>query len=131
MSIDNRRSLLGTTDNPESKLDYIVTLQGRIGTTQSSRQATIQLRYVPDRFVIEDTAFRKYLDALADADWSTFEKLAALILHDLNNVIVARWTQVQVNVAKLAQTEGSERLHTVTIEDHQPHWDNPAILNRL
>jgi len=131
MSIDQRRRLLSTTANPESKLDYIVKLRGRIGTTLSTRQATIQLRYVPDRFVIEDTAFRQYLDALADADWSTIEELAALILHDLNNEIVARWTQVQVDAAKTSHAEGSERQHSVTIEDRQPHWDNPEILARI
>jgi len=131
MSTDHRRQLLSTTANPESKLDFIVTLKGRIGTTQNARQATIQLRYVPDRFVIEDSAFRQYLDALTDADWTSFEELAALILHDLNNEIVARWTQVRVDVAKTSQAEGSERQHTVVIEDRQPHWDNPEILARI
>ena len=119
MSTDNRRTLLSVTPNPENKLDYVVTLKGRIGTAQTIRQATIQLRYVPDRFILKEDAYRQYLDALVDADWNSFEELAALILHDLNNEVVARWTQV--TVAKSASADGSERRHTVTIEDHQPH----------
>lgn len=129
MDIEKRRNLLSVTANPEIKLDYTVTLKGRIGTTQETRQATIQLCYVPDKFILEDSAFRQYLDSLSDADWQTFEELAALILHDLNNEVVARWTQVKV--AKQSTQEGSERAHTVTIEDSQPHWDNPALLARL
>jgi len=129
MIIDARRNLLSNSPNPESKLDYVVTLRGRIGTTQEARQATVQLRYVPDKYIVEDIVFRQYLDALADADWNSFEELAALILHDLNNEVVARWAQV--SVARISTTEDPERLHAVTIEDRQPHWDNPALLSRL
>ena len=129
---DSRRGLLRMTPNPEGRLDYVVTLKGHIGTTQESRQATVQLSYVPDKFILEDTAFRQYLDALADAEWSVIEELAALILHDLNNEVVARWARVSVaRTARSEAAEGSERLHTVTIEDRQPHWDNQELLTRL
>ncbi len=129
MITDTRRNFLSNIPNPESKLDYIVTLKGRIGTAQDSRQATVQLRYVPDKYIVEEGAFHQYLDALADADWNTFEELAALILHDLNNELVARWAQI--SVTRTSTAESSERLHAVTIEDRQPHWDNPALLSRL
>ena len=129
MKTESRRKLLRIFPNPEGKLDYIVTLKGRIGTAQESRQATVQLCYVPDRCILQDAAFRQYLDALADAEWNAIEELAALILHDLNNEVVARWTRV--SVTRSAPSEVSERLHSISIEDCQPHWENPELLSRL
>lgn len=129
MDENKRRDLLSNQANPETKIDYVVTLKGRIGTANDARQAVIRLRYVPDRWIVPEQDFKQYLDALADTEWTTLEALATLILHDLNNQVVARW--VQVTASKAAATQGSERLHTVTIEDRQPNWDNPDLLARV
>jgi len=129
MNTTERRDLLTTFPNTENKLDYVVTLIDEIGTTPESKPAIVHLRYVPDKAVVDEVSFRRYLNALAKTDWQTFEELAALILHDFNNEIVARWTQV--TVSNPAASKWSKFGHTVTIEDCQPHWDNPDILSRL
>jgi hypothetical protein len=133
MSSPDRRELLSVLPNPEVKIDYVVTLRGRIGTAQESRRAGIRLRYVPDKYILGEDAFRRYLDDLANGTWNSLEELAALILHDINNEVIGRWVQVTVGKppATTAAAEGSERLHTVVIEDRQPRWDNLQILSRL
>jgi NADPH-dependent 7-cyano-7-deazaguanine reductase QueF len=98
MNTTERRDLLTTFPNTENKLDYVVTLIDEIGTTPESKPAIVHLRYVPDKAVVDEVSFRRYLNALAKTDWQTFEELAALILHDFNNEIVARWTQVTVSI---------------------------------
>ncbi|MEX2452264.1 MAG: hypothetical protein WD407_15510 [Rhodospirillales bacterium] len=136
MSSPARRELLSVLPNPEVKIDYVVTLRGRIGTAQESRRASIRLRYIPDKYILGEDAFRRYLDDLANGTWTSLEELAALILHDINNEVIGRWVQVTVGKTAVTTTtaaaaEGSERLHTVVIEDRQPRWDNLQILSRL
>ncbi|MEQ8193581.1 MAG: hypothetical protein RIB59_03740 [Rhodospirillales bacterium] len=122
------RDLLKVLPNPETKIDYVATLKGRIGTAQEGRRAVVTLRYVPDKYILEEDAFRRYLDDLANASWKSIEELAALILHDVNNEVIGRWVQIKVETKA---AEGAERLHAAVIEDRQPNWDNPQILSRL
>jgi len=115
-----RRSHLRTADNPEPRLDYVVSLEGPLG------DLLIRIRYVPDRQVLVPPSLTEYFAALGEAPGTHLESVAAAILHDLNNELVARWVQVQVS-----SSEASPTRHHVTIEDRQPKWDNPGLLARL
>ena len=126
MEVKARRELLTTSDNPDSRLDYVVTLSGRLGGSEAARVA---IRYVPDRAILEEGCFVAYLDALAGTDWPTLEAAATAILDDLNNELVARWVQVTVSADADGGEHGIE--HSVYLEDRQPTWDNPALLARL
>ena len=119
MDLHARRSHLQTADNPEPRLDYIVTLEGSIGSN------LLRLRYVPDRQILLPASLSDYLAGF-DAAGLQLEGIAAMILHDLNNELVARWVQVSVS-----QSDLSGPAHTVSIEDRQPKWDNPGLLARL
>ncbi|MSO93171.1 MAG: hypothetical protein EXQ86_07200 [Rhodospirillales bacterium] len=120
-----RRSLLLTTPNPDARLDYVITLGGRVAW--AGREASLCLRYVPDRSVIDAEAFGRYLDAFAGAPATPLESLAATVLADINDQLVPRWAEVA------ATAPGGTRLkeHSVLIADRQPKWDNPALLARL
>ena len=127
MDVQARRNLLATSDNPDSRLDYVVTLSGRLGGGDDAAQVAI--RYVPDRAILEEGCFTAYLDALGGTDWPTLEAAATAILDDLNNEVVARWVQVTVSTGAERGERGVE--HSVYLEDRQPTWDNPALLARL
>jgi 7-cyano-7-deazaguanine reductase len=120
MDLHARRNVLATIDNPETKLDYIVSLNGSVESL-----GRLSVSYVPDRRVLTPDSFRSYLALIAAAGWSHPEAAAIAILHDLNNELVARWVQVS-----LVRGEGIA-CHRVTVEDRQPKWDNPGLLSRL
>ena len=115
-----RRSRLATAQNPELRLDYIVSLR------ESLEGSEVLVSYVPDRFILVPESFGDYLSAVDALTWRHLEETAATILGDLNNELVPRWVQVAVSRA----CDGEIR-HRVTVEDRQPKWDNPGLLSRL
>lgn len=121
---DTRRTLLTGIANPAGRRDHVVELTGRV---DGSRQAAVQLRYVPDRLIIEADGFTAYLRALGVANWPSLEHLAAAVADDMANELVARWMQVTVTAA----ADGDGFGHAVLVEDRQPRWDNKALLDRL
>ena len=74
-------------------------------------------------------AFGAYLEALASIDWPSPEELAVTVITDINNELIARWVQVTVNAPDLLHH--AIETHGVVLEDRQPDWDNPMLLNRL
>jgi len=66
---------------------------------------------------------------LAEEVWHNPEDLAVTVLTDINNEVITRWIQVQVNVPELQHH--AVDTHGVVIEDRQPGWDNPALMARL
>lgn len=129
MNRQDRRNLLTTRSNPNLRTDYVVTLAGRIDLPEPPGAADLVIRYVPDKWILDTLAFRRYLGALAQESWTALEDIAAVALDDVNNEVVARWVQVVAS-----QTDGDEAAtnrHEVLIEDRQPGWDNPALLSRL
>ncbi|MBF0248242.1 MAG: hypothetical protein HQL36_09260 [Alphaproteobacteria bacterium] len=124
----DRRGLLSAAANPDKQLDYLVTLTGHMTSAGAGRHA-VEVRYVPDKFVLEARSLGAYLDALASMTWENPEELAVTILTDLNNELVARWAQVRVNVPE--RHHHAVETHGVVIEDRQPGWDNPGLLGRL
>lgn len=127
MDVLARRTLIATGTNPDPRLDYVVGLEGSIATAGNTVPIAINLRYIPDKVIVEPASFSRYLEALASIDWPSLEELAVTLLSDVNNEVVARWVHVSLS------TPASQGLdtHTVMLEDSQPKWDNPRILSRL
>ncbi len=119
------RSMLQTVSSPQSAPDYMVSLAGSV----TWREAVITVHYVPDRLILEEQAWGNYLSALGSSVWETLEALALHILNDLNNELVPRWVRVtgSVQFAGLSSTI----LHSTLVEDHQPQWDNTALIDRV
>jgi len=128
MDLIERRDKLEVGNNSDRTLDYIVTLSGHLPNGGGARQL-VAVRYVPDKLILKARSFGIYLEALGKLEWETPEDLAVTVLTDINNEVVTRWIEVSVNVPELQHH--AVETHGVTIEDRQPGWDNPALLNRL
>ncbi len=129
MDVTERRRRLLTSRNPDSKLDYVVSLVGHMAVIGDMERSTITLRYVPDKLILQPAAYGKYLDVLGTVDWPTLEEAASVILNDINNELIARWVQVSIDTPD--QTHPGVDSHEVLLEDHQPKWQNPELLSRL
>ena len=128
MDLNERRALLAVDNNLDRKLDYLVTLSGHLPGGGGARQL-VNVRYVPDKLILQARSFGAYLEALAETSWNNPEDLAVTVLTDINNEVIARWVQVSINVPELQHH--AVDTHAVLIEDRQPGWDNPALLGRL
>tara|TARA_Y100000813_G_scaffold185391_1_gene157229 strand:- start:1036 stop:1419 length:384 start_codon:yes stop_codon:yes gene_type:complete len=124
MDLWQRRAVLAPDPNPDRNLDLVSTLSGRLAALGAS--VDVALRYVPDALVLRPGAFAAYLTTLENADWPSHENLAATILQDVSNELVPRWVQIATQMGDPGRPE-----HRVLVEDRQPHWDNPALLNHL
>lgn len=113
-------SLFTGRSNPRSSLDYIVVLAGVL----DSAHLAIRLRYIPDKLLVDGASFSAYLAFLDSADPASPELVAFALLDEMNNEIVPRWLQIAVS-------SGGSEGETVIIEDRQPNWENPGILDRL
>lgn len=111
-----RREILETRPNPNTGLDYLVAVD-----TAVSPNRVIRLRYVPDKLLLRPHTFETYLSAITATDDIPSEELALAIIEDINNEVVPRWVQVQVE---------NGGVYRVLIEDRQPNWDNPQIIAR-
>lgn len=120
LSPGERRGLLAAQPNPDTRLDYVVTLSGRIRAADESCE--VELRYVPDRLVLQAAAFEEYLAAMSLERWDNLEHAAVTLLDDVHDQLVARWIQLSV-------TGG--RGHSILLEDRQPKWENAQLLQRL
>jgi len=125
-----RRELLNTTKNPETTLDYVVTLGGELVHNEDhDRPSQVQLRYIPGSLILEPETLGVYLDRLSEENWSSLESVAAALIDDLNNELVPRWVQIRVEISP--QPDSPTHFHSVTLEDKQPKWDNQQLLARL
>ena len=126
----SRRDLIVANPNPETRLDYVVRLEGHMaGGPDGTTTTSVGVCYVPDKAVLDPGAFGRYLEALATQSWSSLEEVATVILDDINNEVVARWVQVRVSAPQPAHP--GVDTYGVMLEDRQPKWDNPALLARL
>jgi hypothetical protein len=115
-----RREHLETGENLNAKIDYVVTLSGTISET-----CRVDIRYIPDLAILKPASLNAYLRTLGTMGWNQLEALGLTILNDLNNEVIPRWVQVTVG------GKSADMAHRVTLEDRQPHWDNPALLSRM
>lgn len=129
MDVTGRRRLLETRANTRGGLDYVVELEAAMATSRGGPTASVALRYVPDRLILEAASFARYLEAMAALDIPTLEELSVTIIDDVNNEVVVRWVQVVVSTTSPAAA-GIEG-HSILVEDRQPKWDNKALLSRL
>ena len=114
-----RRALLEIAPAPLPRHDAVVSLSADIG------DASVRLRYVPDRDVLSPVAFRTYLNAAADIAGTRPESLAQTILEDVNDQVIPCWLEVTLTAAK------KDIAHQVRIEDRQPKWQDRGLLDRL
>ena len=129
MDIFERRKLLKTGPNPDETLDYVSGLQGTLHVLGQGKPAHIAIRYVPDRLILDPDSFGRYLAVLSSLDWEALEAVAAAVLGDLSNQLVARWVLVAATAPE--GTYPGLGAHKVQVEDRQPGWDNPSLLSRL
>lgn len=112
----DRRALLSPQPNPLPKADYLAMLEGRLG------DRAMTLAYVPDRLVLPPETLAGYLAAMDALPWPSLEALGAVLLEDLNDVLVPRWLRVG-----LCREAGGIR-HRLRLEDRQPRWDNDRVV---
>lgn len=129
MDLRERRDLVKTETNPDRNHDYVVDLKGHTAHPDKAGPSTIEVRYVPDKWILRSDAFDTYLKALGTEKWVSVEELATTILNDLSNETVCRWVQVVVSAPD--DEHKSVDRHTVMVEDIQPGWSNPRLLDRL
>ena len=130
MDLLSRRELLTTDPNPENRLDYIITLSGDlIHGEDHDHPSQVKMRYIPDALILRPDSFATYLDRLSDTNWPSLETAASAVIDDINNELVPRWVQVQVELSPKAGS--TLHFHSVVLEDKQPKWENAELLSRL
>ena len=123
-----RQSSIATTPNPIPQTDYLCHLSGKL-TSSGGQSTTVDLRYVPDKWILLPAALADYLHALNTPAQEALELTAQLLLDDLNNQLVARWLQIVLTGPPEPATDIAA--HRILLEDRQPQWDNPALLQRI
>ena len=131
MNIEKRREALNTIVNPENKVDFIVSTSHHFSNSILNINGLANIYYIPDKYILAADSIQNYLNLLENEKILTLEELASAILFDLNNEIVARWTQVNLIKSNKNKNLNINATHIVTIEDHQPNWDNFKILSRI
>ena len=123
-----RQSGIATTPNPIPQTDYLCHLSGKL-TSSTGQSILLDLRYVPDKWILLPAALADYLHALNTPAQEALELTAQLLLDDLNNQLVARWLQIVLQGPPEPATDITA--HRILLEDRQPQWDNPALLHRI
>ncbi|MGK2870803.1 MAG: hypothetical protein ACSLFL_00940 [Alphaproteobacteria bacterium] len=117
-----------TRQNPRTNRDYIISLK----KTQSfallesypSGDATIEIRFVPDRLICDEKLMEVYFASLAAQACSGLEELANAVADDFSNELIPRWISVDISLSVNGLFLGAH------VEDKQPLWNNPALLQR-
>ena len=129
LDLRERRLLLNTIPNPSGRLDYVVSMEGSMDLPDPHGSVTMSLRYIPDRDVLNPDCLALYYREISGAEWRSLEEVAVTLLDDINNEVVPRWLSVALIRRDMATPEREK--HGVVLEDRQPRWDNPRLLNRL
>lgn len=119
---EQRRGRLEVLPNPAERLNYQVSLRaGADGADPDGAPfALILVDYVPDRVLLDPSAFAAYVAGLSTQSWDGLEALGVTVLDDLNNELVPRWVRVTVRAARTARAPTLR--HGVVLEDWQPSW---------
>jgi 7-cyano-7-deazaguanine reductase len=113
------RDCLGTSTNPNLKIDYLTSLKQTV-----NRNLSISLTYVPDKLLLRPECFLAYLDATSGQLHEPFEAYAHTFLDDFNNEVVPRWVRVEI-----FQPSGDTPGRRIILVDQQPRWQNPTLLS--
>ena len=120
LEIFQRRNLILTEPNPGPQIDYVVTLQSNLTGADNVFPARMTLRYVPDRLILKTNTLAEYYAEIANIPFENFESSA---------VLVPRWISLRLD----KQTADNDQIfhHETALEDRQPKWGNPRLLDRL
>ena len=121
----DRRRALSPAPNPRAGLDYVVTMGGALGTSESAFSAPARLRSIPDDFILPVENLHTYLRGLRSVENDTIEHLAAMIIGDIDAELLPRWIQIQLTAAH------DEHQHRVTLEQRKPGWENRLLIARI
>lgn len=129
LEIYQRRNLILTEANPGPQIDYVVTLQSNLTGTEEVFPARMTLRYVPDRLILKTNNLAEYYAEISNITFENFESAAVLLMDDFNNELVPRWISLRLD----KQTADNDQVfhHETALEDRQPKWGNPRLLDRL
>lgn len=124
-----RREKIRTRENPDPGHDYLCEMRRQVIISRpNEHRVTMVLRYVPDAEVLSTFDMEAYFDFLTEQEWHSLEAMALAVLEDINNELIPRWAQVSVAFkARRDDAISSE----VTVEDHQPDWKNPYMMERI
>tara|TARA_B100000749_G_scaffold245983_1_gene208648 strand:+ start:408 stop:809 length:402 start_codon:yes stop_codon:yes gene_type:complete len=129
LEIYQRRNLILTEANPGPQVDYVVTLQSNLTGVENVFPARMTLRYVPDRLILKTDCLADYYAEISTITIESFEAAAVLLMDDFNNELVPRWISLRLD----KQTADNDQVfhHETALEDRQPKWGNPRLLDRL
>lgn len=123
------RARLPLHDNPRPSREYIVGMKTVLMLTQGAQDAatelSIHIRYVPDRLICDSAQMTEYFNSLARLSKDGLEEMANAIADEFNNELIPRWISVKLSLS----VDGV--LQSAHVEDKQPLWDNPGLLQRL
>ena len=140
MELLDRRKLLISLANPDTSLDYLVSISGTIekynptkgiarssGTTDYSKFIEVKVHYVPDRLILDDSSITEYFSYYQDKMPNQIEELGINLLGDFNNELVPRWIKLFIKI------QGSRKEHAKELSffDSQPNWENYNLLSSI
>ena len=140
MELLDRRKLLISLANPDTSLDYLVSISGTIekynptkgiarssGTTDYSKFIEVKVHYVPDRLILDDSSITEYFNYYQDKMPNQFEELGINLLGDFNNELVPRWIKLFI----IIQDSKGENIKELSFFDSQPNWGNYNLLSSI
>ena len=125
MDILTRRQLLITQPNPDASIDYLVSLGGQINRSES-KSITIQIYYVPDQVILDETSLSTYLKSIGAEVFPSSEHAGIMVLNDFNNELIPRW--LQITLSQPFNIDGYAQIHEIRYQDRQPNWRNSPLL---
>ena len=140
MELLDRRRLLISLANPDTSLDYLVSISGTIeiynptkgiarlsGTTDYSKSIEVTLHYVPDRLILDDSSITEYFNYYQDKIPNQIEELGINLLGDFNNELVPRWIKLFITI----QDSKKNSIKELSFFDSQPNWKNYNLLSSI
>ena len=140
MELLDRRKLLISLANPDTSLDYLVSISGTIekynptkgiarssGTTDYSKFIEVKVHYVPDRLILDDSSITEYFSYYQDKMPNQIEELGINLLGDFNNELVPRWIKLFI----IIQDSKRENIKELSFFDSQPNWGNYNLLSSI
>ena len=140
MELLDRRRLLISLSNPDTSIDYLVSISGTIetqnlteemtrlsGTADYLRSIEVVVHYVPDRLILDDGLINAYFNYYQENMPKQIEELGINLLGDFNNELVPRWIKLFLTV----QNTNKEKIKELSFFDSQPNFENYNLLSSI
>ena len=140
MELLDRRRLLISLSNPDTSIDYLVSISGTIetqnlteemtrlsGTADYLRSIEVLVHYVPDRLILDDGSINEYFNYYQENMPKQIEELGINLLGDFNNELVPRWIKIFLTV----QNTQKEKIKELSFFDSQPNFENCNLLSSI